>query len=222
MKRYLITIYFIFSVVEIVSHVIGSTNLHSVAKPMLMIWLAAYYVFAVPKKDQSKLVLLALAFSWLGDLLLMFQEEKKLYFIGGLLSFMVAHIFYVFAYKQHRLEDQTKALIGVQRFRFSFPIILAGTGLITVLYNQLGDLRMPVIIYALVLVIMVLNALFRFGHTSTSSFAMVFFGATLFMISDSLIAVDKFLEPIAFSGLWIMATYTVAQYFIVQGLIRHK
>lgn len=167
-------------------------------------------------------MVLALIFSWGGDVLLMYQPKHELYFIFGLASFLIAHLFYIFAYRQFRSEDTSNALLGVQRFRYSFPVILAGTGLITVLYNHLGDLKIPVVIYALVLVLMVLNALFRFGRTGLASFSMVFFGATLFMISDSLIAINKFLMPVAYSGFWVMITYITAQYLIVEGLLKHK
>jgi uncharacterized membrane protein YhhN len=181
-----------------------------------------YYYFAAGKEGLSKLILLALFFSWLGDVLLMYQFKNELYFIFGLAAFLVAHVFYIFIYKRFRIDDDSQALLGVQRFRYSFPIILAGTGLITVLYNQLGDLKIPVIVYGLALVLMVLNALFRFGRTSLKSFSMVFFGATLFMISDSLIAINKFLMPVNNSDFWVMFTYIPAQYLILEGLLQHK
>jgi uncharacterized membrane protein YhhN len=76
-------------------------------------------------------------------------------------------------------------------------------------------------IYALVLTIMVLQALFRFGFTSKRSFTLVFIGALFFMISDSFLAVNKFLEPLPFASLSIMFTYITAQYLIVEGTIAH-
>jgi uncharacterized membrane protein YhhN len=222
MKKYARWLFVLASVAELASHIFDLAMVHLLSKPLLLIWLLVYYVYSTKQDILSKMVLFALSFSWLGDVLLIFESEGEQYFIFGLLAFLVAHVFYMLAYKQHRYEDETKALIGVQRFRFSFPIILAGTGLITVLYSHLGDLKIPVIAYALVLVGMVVNALFRFGRTSTPSFAMVFSGAILFMISDSLIAITKFLEPIAYGGFWIMITYVAAQYLIVQGLIKHR
>lgn len=222
MKKLFFWIFILISIAELISQGIDLPTLHSITKPLLMIALIAYYVTAVKKEEISRIVLLALAFSWLGDVLLMFQSKSELFFIGGLLAFLVAHLYYIFTYKQFMSEDTSRALLGVQRFRYSFPIILAGTGLITVLYSHLGGLKIPVIIYALVLVLMVMNALFRFGRTSTSSFAMVFFGATLFMISDSMIAINKFLMPVAYSGFWIMLTYLAAQYLIIEGLLKHK
>lgn len=222
MKKVFLVTFALICSVELLSHLLDLALIHTVAKPLLLPLLIGYYIAGTDKEERSRTVLLALVFSWIGDVLLMFQPQGELYFIGGLLAFLVAHLYYIFAYRQFMIEDTSKALLGVQRFRFSFPIILAGTGLVSVLYSHLGGLKIPVIVYALVLVLMVVNALFRFGRTSLASFSMVFFGATLFMISDSMIAINKFMLPIAYSGFWVMFTYLGAQYLIVQGLIKHR
>lgn len=167
-------------------------------------------------------VLMAIVFSCLGDTLLMLQKHNPNYFMFGLGAFLVAHIFYILAYRQHQGEGSADELQGLQRIRFALPVVLSGTGLVVILYNHLGDLKIPVLVYATVLTYMVLTALFRFGKTNTGSFTMVFGGAILFMISDSLIAVSKFLEPLAMGSFWIMTTYIAAQFLIVRGLIRHE
>lgn len=167
-------------------------------------------------------VVMAIIFSCLGDVLLMLQESNPNYFMFGLGAFLFAHIFYIFSYKQHQGEESGNELQGLQKIRFALPIVLAGTGLVTILYNRLGDLKIPVLLYAGVLTYMVLVALFRFGRTNAGSFAMVFGGAILFMMSDSLIAVNKFLDPLSQVDFWVMITYISAQFLIVRGLIRHE
>ena len=104
----------------------------------------------------------------------------------------------------------------------AFPVILAATGLVVVLYPRLGELRLPVVVYAGVLMFMVLNALFRFRRTNAQSFWMSFAGAVLFMLSDSILAINKFLEPVPNAGLLVMSTYLAGQFLIVRGLIRHQ
>jgi uncharacterized membrane protein YhhN len=54
---------------------------------------------------------------------------------------------------------------------------------------------------------------------SDKSYQLVLIGAILFILSDSLIALSKFVVNIPLSSLWIMATYVVAQYLIIQGLL---
>lgn len=126
-----------------------------------------------------------------------------------------------FAYRQHRWDDSEVTLQGLHRIRLAFPVVLGGTGLIVVLYPVLTDMRIPVIVYAIVLMLMVIQSIFRMGRTSPESFWMVFGGAVLFMISDSLIAMNKFLDPFPLAEFWIMLTYSVAQFFIVRGLLLH-
>jgi len=223
MKKLFLYLFLLVSAGEVISTLVEAPMLHTICKPALMIILALYY-WAEQKSHQesvSGVVILAILFSGAGDILLMFQQREPLLFMLGLLSFLVAHVFYIFAYRQHQQGDDSHALYGLQKIRFSFPIVLAGLGLVTILYGHLGDLKIPVIVYAAVLVFMTLSALYRFGRTSASSFAMVFGGAILFMMSDSLLAINKFLEPLPMEGFWIMSTYISAQFLIVRGLLRH-
>ena len=198
--------------------------LYLICKPAIMITLGLHYwvMMRSPGKPVSTSLVLAMLFSCAGDVLLMLQSKNQNFFMFGLGAFLVAHIFYILTYKQHQSGDTTHELQGLQKIRYAFPIVLSGTGLVVILYGRLGGLKIPVLIYAAVLTGMVLAALFRFGKTSTASFAMVFGGAILFMISDSLIAVNKFLEVLPMAGFWIMATYIAAQYLIVTGLSNHK
>ncbi len=208
----------------LISLVTEATLLHFICKPALMLTLGLYYVFAQREKSEtlSKPVVLAILFSCAGDTLLMLQSYADNFFMYGLAAFLVAHVFYIFAYRQHQWADTTNALQGLQKIRYAFPVVLSGTGLAVVLYARLGDLKLPVLLYAVVITVMVLQALFRFGKTTSASFAMVFGGAMLFMISDALIAINKFLEPLPHANLWIMITYITAQYLIVMGLIRYE
>jgi uncharacterized membrane protein YhhN len=191
--------------------------LHLVSKPLIMLSLLLYYWLSVPAEVRSRPVILAIVFCFLGDVLLM----NKDYFILGLVAFLIGHVMYIFAYRQHQFEDTANALFGIQRIRLAFPIILAATGLVVILLPVLGDLKIPVILYATVLAVMVINALFRYGRTTSPSFWLVFGGAVLFMASDSILAINKFLMHITLGEFYIMLTYTAAQLFIIEGLVRH-
>ena len=224
MKKIFLYLFALAAIGEIISILMDQPSLELICKPALMLTLGLYY-WASQKERQEPVmtsVVMAILFSCLGDVLLMLQESNPNYFMFGLGAFLFAHIFYIFAYKQHRGDESGNELQGLQKIRFALPIVLAGTGLVTILYNRLGDLKIPVLLYAGVLTYMVLMALFRFGRTNAGSFAMVFGGAILFMMSDSLIAINKFLEPLSKAGFWVMITYISAQYLIVQGLIRHE
>lgn len=219
MKRISLVAFILVCVAELLAIAADIEYLHLASKPLIMITLACYYWFSTERSNPSTIVLLALAFSFLGDTILLFEQLDPLYFVMGLASFLLAHLFYIFAYRQHRNKEVTTALQGVQRTRFAFPIILAVSGLIVILYPRLGAFRIPVIVYSFVIVIMVLSALFRYGRTSSQSFRLVFGGALLFMISDALLAINKFLQPLPYAAFLIMITYVIAQLMIIKGLL---
>ena len=222
MKRISLIAFILVSVGELVAMLNGAEMLQYLCKPLIMVTLALYYWFSVDSLNRSMMVLLAILFSFLGDTVLLFEHLDAIYFVLGLAAFLLAHLFYIFAYRQHRNDNAHTELQGVQRTRVAFPIILAVTGLVVILYPKLGALRIPVMIYAFVIVMMVLSALFRYGRTTLQSFWLVFGGALLFTISDSLLAINKFLQPLPYAGFFIMTTYCVAQFLIVRGLVKHR
>jgi uncharacterized membrane protein YhhN len=221
MKRMLLVLFFLVSAGELFSQAMDATFLHQLCKPLITITLGLYYFFSVPKQQRSFGVLLAVAFSNLGDSFLLYEHKNSFYFMAGLRAFLLAHGSYIVAYRQHRSVEFQNQLAGIQRIRLAFPVILAGTGLVVILYPHLGNLKFPVMLYAFILVVMVLTALYRFERTSISSFWMVFAGAMLFMVSDSILAINKFLTPVQYGGILIMLTYIGAQFLIVAGLIKH-
>ena len=223
MKNIFLILFIFAGVGETITTLTEVPLLEMICKPALMITLGLYYVTSQHEGQQPLAfsLMLAIIFSCIGDVLLMLQHMSSNFFMFGLAAFLIAHVFYILTYKQHQQEESADELRGLQKLRFSFPIILSGTGLVTILYNHLGDLKIPVVIYAAVLTYMVVTALFRFGKTTTASFTMVFGGAILFMISDSLIAISKFLDPIEYGRFWIMSTYIGAQFLIVKGLLKH-
>jgi len=217
MGRWFQILFLLSAALEIISQFFNLPNLHWVTKPMLVILLALYYQQSVPLVN--RIFLLALTFCWMGDIFLLVDPYHELFFMAGLGSFLIAHIFLIFTYRQLLfIEDGFR---GTQRVRLSFPVILAGSGLVIVLFPKLGDLKIPVLIYALVLTLMVVQSIFRLGRTSTKSFWLVFLGAVFFMLSDSLLAINKFYQPISFAGVWVMTTYIAAVYLIVHGVMAH-
>ena len=80
----------------------------------------------------------------------------------------------------------------------------------------------PVLAYAMVLLAMALWAHKRRGATSARSFMLVSSGAILFVISDGVIAVNKFAFEVPGERILVMSTYIAAQYLIIRGLLEHE
>jgi len=217
MKKVTLILFLVIAISNLVAVTFNMALVNFITKPLLVPALAIYYLVATSQK--SYLFLAALFFCWLGDVLLMLQRDE-IFFIAGLIAFLTGHVLYIICYRNFRSAGT--GLTGPQRIRFSFPIVLAGTGLVTILFPHLGALQIPVMVYALVITVMAMQALFRYGGTNSKSFILVFAGAISFMVSDSLLAINKFMQPLPLAGLAIMFTYILAQYLIVEGVVRHE
>lgn len=186
--------------------------LYIAAKPLLMITLAMYFISATKGYPSWRVyVVAALVFSWAGDVFLISSD----WFIAGLVSFLIAHIFYIIAYQKTGAANGHLKPLDILKF------VIYGEVLIWIIYPGLGSLLVPVLVYALVLLGMGVWAHKRRGATTVTSFKMVATGAILFAISDGLIAVNKFAFEVPAERILIMTIYMTAQYLIVQGLIEH-
>jgi uncharacterized membrane protein YhhN len=160
-------------------------------------------------------MLLALAFSWAGDVLLQIDTGGTDLFLPGLTAFLLAHIMYIVIF------FGTPGNNGFleKHFYLTFALLLYGVALTGLLWDYLGKLRIPVIFYGIVILTMIAGALNRYYKSERRSYWLVLTGAILFVLSDSLLAVNKFAFPFSFAGLAVMSTYALAQFLIVTGYL---
>ncbi len=168
---------------------------------LLMVWESGF--------RQHLLLVISLIFSWMGDVFLLFSGD--LYFMLGLGSFLIAHVFYLVIFLKFRETDFLKTLPFLA---FSSLMILGVLG-----DNLPESLKIPVGLYVVVITLMGMAAAMATGLLP-SSCRLVLTGAVLFILSDSFIAVDKFVNDIPYVSFWVMSTYGVAQYLIVKGLLQ--
>src|SRR6478609_3237513 len=100
MKNISLFIFVISSLATLVAQVGDLQLLNMIAKPLIMASLFSFYFFSLDK-ERSTTLMLAIVLSMAGDVFLLFPN----YFIPGLVSFLIAHIFYIFAYRQHTFEE---------------------------------------------------------------------------------------------------------------------
>ncbi len=217
--RTLTIVYFLFLLGDILGIIADVPLLRYVFKPSLMIILGiAYYVQThKPLQTLSKWLLAAIALSWLGDVALLGSSDVA--FQLGLVSFLLAHLAYVVVFSKNKPANIPAILVQKPYFLLLFVAYWAG---FLYLLRNIGDFFIPVTVYATVLLGMAAAAFNRFGWVSEASFKWVFMGALLFLFSDSLIAINKFLVPIPFADIWIMLLYTTSQYLIVRGCLMHE
>lgn len=190
-------------------------TLHFVVKPLLVpaLWFLLYFTqSAVPGKN---VLLTGLFFSWLGDVFLLFEYKHGLFFIFGLVSFLTTHIFYIVYFLKIRSEKPS--LLKKQPVLIAL-VIAYGITLVWQLYPHIEqELKLPVMIYAAVICSMLLCSLHIFLKVNKKAAAYYLLGAGAFVVSDSLLAINKFYQPFDYAGVFIMLTYCIAQFFIIAG-----
>lgn len=151
----------------------------------------------------GKILFIGLLFSALGDLFLALSGKK--YFIAGLSSFGAAHFMYILAFFKNPVLEKPKIYLGLL-------FIVYGIVIWSLLSPNLGNMLLPVTIYILLITLMGLSSVL-----GKNNHPVIILGALLFVISDSVIAVNMFLNKVPNSSFWIMLTYYPAQLFITYG-----
>lgn len=165
-----------------------------------------------------RLIFFGLFLSLAGDIALMYQKIDSLYFTLGLSAFLVAHILYTIAFTKTYLENHEIALI--KRHGWVLVLIAAyGYLFFRAIKDHLGEMIGPVMLYTVVISLMLLMAANRYKRVGAKSWRYIFFGALLFVTSDSLLAWNKFVEHFHYAHFLIMSTYGVAQYLIAMGAL---
>ncbi|SFA86382.1 Uncharacterized membrane protein YhhN [Flavobacterium swingsii] len=197
--------------------IFGQDNIAWYFKPFLLpfLILAAYKSEVFSTK---KWLLLALIFSWIGDVILMFADKGELYFIFGLVSFLVAHILFIVLFIKQKSEGN---YAKNWQFWFGFVAVLVYLGsMLSLLFPKLGDLKIPVSVYAFTISLMLVMAIKGYFSWQKPMNILILIGALFFVISDSFLAINKFYNPILSANFIIMFTYIVAQYCIVSGILK--
>ena len=204
------------SAVDIIAILGGWLILHNIAKPLLVPLLISILILPSSKYPGKNLLLAGLFFSWIGDLLLLFDKEHPIFFIFGLASFLTTHIFYIIFFLL--IPSGNRSLLTRQPL-LVILVLAYGTALVWLLFPHLGDLKLPVMAYAAVICTMLLCSLHAFTKINPPANRWFLCGALAFVLSDSLLALDKFYQPLSFAGVLIMLTYCAAQYGIVRGYL---
>jgi len=186
-------------------------------KPLILPILMVIVTFS-ENFPTKKILLTALLFSWIGDIILLFSDKGELYFIFGLVSFLVSHLVYIvlFNKQQTTRENDNK----VQFWLGVFLILGYFTFMFFTLFPKLGPLKIPVLVYAIVITTMLFFAFKGSLKWSIPANKYIFIGAIVFVSSDSVLAFNKFYAPIEHASFYIMATYCLAQYLIVKGILK--
>jgi len=222
MKKILLHLVFIIVVFgELAGAYLHNANLDHFFKPLLLIWIGTYFLLFSKGIDKEVVWLASLGFlfSWFGDLFMM-KAGEFLYFVLGIGSFLVAQVLYIFLFLRTINLSGKKPFLKKKPV-WLIPFIAYGLLVYIILYPQLDNvLRVAILIYVVAILAMSAMALNRYGNGHPISFSLVFTGSLFFVFSDTMIAMNRFLMPIPYERLIIMASYILAQYLIMRGLLK--
>lgn len=170
--------------------------------PMVMIIMYAFHKVSGKKSTAQWLIIGGLIFSIIGDATLH-------WFVIGLTAFLIGHLFYSAGFLIRWKFSWIRIAMIVPIAAFAF---LVGRELVDALHGGESEgLVLPVIVYILVIAFMAWAAVMT-GNL------WAIFGGILFVVSDSILAWNMFVSPVANSGILVMATYYGAQFFIAHSL----
>ena len=197
---------------------VGWQWVHWICKPLatVLIFLLAWRAVPALSLHYRRWILAGMACSLLGDILLMLPRDL---FVAGLLAFLGGHVCFLVA------------LLGDSRFGVRQPLLFGcvayGAINLYLLWPAIAaPLRLPVVVYVLVLASMAGQALVRArqfarrGDAQARSARRAAIGALLFMLSDSLLAWNRFDGPMPLAALWVLATYYLSLWWIARSVAR--
>jgi uncharacterized membrane protein YhhN len=159
-------------------------------------------------------IVIGLVFSLAGDVALLWPVQG---FLAGLVAFLLGHLSYLVA-----LTRRVKFLASAPAF--GVWAIVAASVLASLWAGVPGDMRVPVLVYVTALSAMAAQAtsvwLARRGQPEAAKWRIVAIGAALFVLSDAILATDKFVGGVPLPTLWNLSIYWLGQWFIARAAVR--
>jgi uncharacterized membrane protein YhhN len=176
-------------------------------KPLTMVFIWLIAILGQATLPFYKYMIIAgLVFSTAGDVFLMLPSDR---FVAGLIAFLIAHLFYIVAF-----VSEVSALIWWPLI----PLVTYGIVIYIILAPSLGKLKSPVLVYVVVILIMAWLAWERWSQTGQSGALLASVGAALFVISDTILAIDRFRGAFKPARALNLTTYFAAQWLIASSV----
>ena len=214
MDKIALAVFFIVTGIHLYASIKQDKPLRNKTKPFILLSLLAWYCLSA--EPVLLTVVLALIFSWIGDVLLIPKGNK--WFTAGGISFMISHFFFVITYAKMTDPDKisTAALILLPAAFFIATVII---------FRKLRPylpkaLFWPMMLYLLINGAMNCFAWFRSMSSPGAAAAITAAGALLFYVSDTSLFFVRFNENGRLkTHFLVMLTYSLGEFLIVLGLV---
>lgn len=214
----------LFAVIFVLQLVAEFNELHTlqlIIKPLIVVSLLTMFAVSTGLKGRfHKRLFAGLFFALAGDVFLMFNNLNASFFMYGLIAFLTCHICYTSAFY---LDFRSAPELDKKGARIAIALcFIFSVGFYFYLRPYLGIMRIPVLGYTIIISLMMMMAAFRNMRVNRESFNLVLTGAIFFLLSDSILAYNKFVAGLPHAGVLIMSTYMIAQYLITIGGIQRQ
>lgn len=209
-KKFALYIFILVSILDIIGIVFKIDSLVFIFKPFILLSLLFLYAHSVINKN--KLYVVALIFSFFGDVFLLYSGD--ILFKFGLSSFLIAHLLFI-AIVIKRIDKRKFSTILTAIIPFSIVLFL----LLFLLKDSLNELFIPVLIYGITICVFGVVSLIDFLNTKSKNSLIMLIGAIVFISSDAILAINKFYITVLILQIVVMVTYISAQYLIYRSMI---
>lgn len=209
---------FVFAGLEALALYRNWVKVEWLAKPAVMVCLWVWLYTSVGLDGALLWFGLGILFSLVGDVLLMISLEKL--FLAGLVAFLFAHVFYVVGFNI--------PLPAISAWNVILAALIGWSGakvirriLVSVIEKGHARMRLPVIVYSVVISVMLLSAMVKLNDLNWNAGAavLVAIGAFLFYLSDIVLAWNKFVQPFQHGRIYNIALYHLGQIALIVGVV---
>lgn len=209
---------FVFAALEALALWKNNPRLEYIAKPAVMIALFLWLWTSTGLNGALMWFGLGILLSLAGDVLLMISLDRL--FLAGLIAFLLAHVAYIIGF------NTPFPALSAWGFILAFIIGISGVRVIRRIIAPLhskgqAGLRIPILLYALVISLMLLSAMLKLTDTSwqAGTALLVALGAFLFYLSDIILAWIKFVAPIQNGRIYNILAYHLGQIALIAGVV---
>ncbi|MFX0041963.1 MAG: lysoplasmalogenase [Candidatus Hodarchaeota archaeon] len=204
---------FIFAALELYGEYKDNYTLIIAFKPLVLPFIVLFYIFgAHPNIDW--LIVVALLCGWAGDILLMLKDGK--WFLYGMVAFLFNQIFFIISFFISISDISDFNIWGL--FLLG-PVILAMLFAVPKFINKTGDLKIPVLVYIVAILLMHIAAVLRLAEFTGLEFIFIYVGSIFFIVSDIFLALNKWDKAAKQKRIINMITYFLAQFYIALGAV---
>ena len=213
-KPYFIIGYFLVLLIDIVVKVnLEPFPFRYFTKPFLMVMLTLFYIknHTTESKEKHKYMLAALFLFLLADIAVI-NHLNKILFIISMFMFIGAKAMYCLRFT----NDRDFKLMRLLPFLTGIFVLMIFVFFL--IYDNLGNYFIPVLIYFFVSLLLFLFAYLRKNDVNTRSYNYVIIAMFIFLFAEVVMVLKSFYKPLPFEGILVMLGYGISQFLIVYGV----